>query len=120
MGCKANIRQVGDVVIVDLSGRITFGDGSGIVRETVKDMLNEGQRKILLNLGDVNYIDSPGLGELVGAYAAVTNKGGQIKLLNAQKRVHDLLQLTKLITVFEPFTSETAALRSFGGKSAAV
>ena len=111
MPCKANIRQVGDVAIVDLSGRITLGDGSGVVRETVKDMLKGGQKNLLLNLGDVSYIDSSGLGELVGAYATSANQGAQIKLLNVQKRVHDLLQLTKLYTVFESFTSETAGLR---------
>jgi anti-sigma B factor antagonist len=117
MASKANIRQVGDVLIVDLSGRIALGDGSGVVRDTVKDMLNEGQRNILLNLGDVSYIDSAGLGELVGAYATVTNKGGRIKLLNVQKKVNDLLQVTKLYTVFESFTSETAAVRSFASRS---
>lgn len=120
MPCKANIRQVGDVTIVDLSGRITLGDGSGVVRETVKDMLKEGQKNVLLNLGDVSYIDSSGLGELVAAYATGANQGSQIKLLNVQKRVHDLLQVTKLYTVFESFTSETAALRSFGAKTASV
>jgi anti-sigma B factor antagonist len=120
MASKANIRQVGDVMIMDLSGRIALGDGSGALREAVKDMLKEGQRKILLNLGDVGYIDSAGLGELVGAYATVTNQGGEIKLLNVQRRVDDLLQVTKLYTVFESFTSENAALHSFGRKSAAV
>ncbi|HUJ22259.1 MAG TPA: STAS domain-containing protein [Bryobacteraceae bacterium] len=120
MGCKANIRQAGGIVIVDLSGRITLGDGSGVVRETVQDMLQEGQKNILLNLGEVSYIDSSGLGELVGAYATVANQGAQIKLLNVQKKVHDLLQVTKLYTVFESFTSETAAVRSFGAKSAKV
>jgi anti-sigma B factor antagonist len=119
MASKASIRQVGDVAIVDLSGRITLGDG-GVVRETVKDMLKQGQRNILLNLGDVSYIDSAGLGELIGAYAKVTTQGGQIKLLNAQKKVDDLLQLTKLYTVFAAFTSETAAVRSFGATSAMV
>ncbi len=118
MPCKATIRQVGDVTIVDLSGRITLGDGSGVVRETVKDVLKGGQKNLLLNLGDVSYIDSSGLGELVGAYATGANQGSQIKLLNVQKRVHDLLQLTKLYTVFESFTSETAALRSFGARRA--
>jgi anti-sigma B factor antagonist len=117
---KANIRQVGDVAIVDLSGCITLGDGSGIVRETVKDMLAGGQKNLLLNLGDVSYIDSSGLGELVSAHATCANQGVQIKLLNLQKRVHDLLQLTKLYTVFESFTSEPAALRSFGAKAASV
>jgi len=120
MGCKANIRQAGGIVIVDLSGRITLGDGSGVVRETVQDMLQEGQKNILLNLGEVSYIDSSGLGELVGAYATAANQGAQIKLLNVQKKVHDLLQVTKLYTVFESFTSETAAVRSFGAKSAKV
>jgi anti-sigma B factor antagonist len=120
MPCKANIRQVGDVAIVDLNGRITLGDGSGVVRETVKDMLKKGQKNLLLNLGEVSYIDSSGLGELVGAYATSANQGAQIKLLNVQKRVHDLLQVTKLLTVFESFTSETAALRSFGAKAASV
>ena len=118
MPCKASIRQVGDVAIVDLSGRITLGDGAGIVRETVKDMLKASQKNLLLNLGDVSYIDSSGLGELVSAYATGANQGAQIKLLNVQKRVHDLIQLTKLYSVFESFTSETAALRSFGAKAA--
>jgi anti-sigma B factor antagonist len=120
MPCKANIRQVGDVAIVDLSGRITLGDGSGVVRETVKDMLKGGQKKLLLNLGDVSYIDSSGLGELVSAYATGANQGAQIKLLNVQKRVHDLIQLTKLYSVFESFTNETAALQCFGSKAASV
>ena len=118
MASKANIRQVGDLVIVDLSGRIALGDGSGVVRETVKDLLTQGRRNILLNLGDVNYIDSAGLGELIGAYAKVTTQGGQIKLLNVQKKVDDLLQLTKLYTVFTAFTSETDAVQSFTGASA--
>jgi anti-sigma B factor antagonist len=120
MPCKANIRQVGDVAIVDLSGRITLGDGSGVVRQTVKDMLKAGQKNLLLNLGDVSYIDSSGLGELVGAYATGTNQGAQIKLLNVQRRVHDLLQVTKLYTVFESFTGETTALESFRAKAASV
>jgi anti-sigma B factor antagonist len=120
MPCKASIRQIGDVSIVDLSGRITLGDGAGIVRETVKDILKGGQKKLLLNLGDVSYIDSSGLGELVSAYATGASQGAQIKLLNAQKRVHDLIQLTKLYTVFESFTSETDALRSFEAKAASV
>jgi anti-sigma B factor antagonist len=118
MPCKASIRQVGDVAIVDLSGRITLGDG--IVRETVKDMLKAGQKNLLLNLGDVSYIDSSGLGELVSAYATGANQGAQIKLLNVQKRVDDLFTITKLYTVFESFTSETAALQSFGSKAASV
>ena len=120
MPCKANIRQVGDVAIVDLRGRITLGDGAGIVRETVKDILREGQKRLVLNLGDVSYIDSSGLGELVSAYATGANQGAQIKLLNVQKRVQDLIQLTKLYTVFESFTDEAAAVQSFGAKTASV
>lgn len=120
MPCKANIRQVGDVVIVDIIGRITLGEGSGVVRETVKDLLKEGQKNLLLNLGEVTYIDSSGLGELVAAYATGAHQGARFKLLNVQKRVHDLLQVTKLYTVFESFASETAALRSFGARAASV
>jgi anti-sigma B factor antagonist len=112
------MRQVGDVVIVDIVGRITLGDGSGVVRETVKDLLKEGQRNLLLNLGEVTYIDSSGLGELVGAYATGVNQGARLKLLNVRKRVDDLLQVTKLYTVFESFTNETAALRSFSAQAA--
>ena len=113
MPCKATIRQVGDVIIVDLSGRITLGDGSGVVRETVKDVLKGGQKNLLLNLGDVSYIDSSGIGELVSGFTTVTNQHGQLKLLNLTKRVRDLLQITKLYTVFEVFDDETTAVRSF-------
>jgi anti-sigma B factor antagonist len=117
---RGHVVQVGDVAIVDLSGRITLGDGSGVVRETVKDLLKGGKKNLLLNLGDVSYIDSSGLGELVSAYATGANQGAQIKLLNVQKRVHDLIQLTKLYSVFESFTNETAAVQSFGAKAASV
>jgi len=119
MACKATVRQVGDVTVVDLSGRITLGDGSGTVRETVKGLIGKGQKQILLNLADVSYIDSAGLGELVGCYATMTNQGGQIKLLNAQSKVRDLLQVTKLYTVFENFTDEAAAQRSFERRTSA-
>jgi len=119
MACKATVRQVGDVVVIDLSGRITLGDGSGTVRDTVKDLIVKGRRQILLNLKDVSYIDSAGLGELVGSYASMTNQGGQIKLLNAQSKVKDVLQVTKLYTVFENFTDEPTALRSFAGRASA-
>ena len=119
MACKASIRQVGDVAVVDLSGRITLGDGSGTVRERVKELVNLGSKQILLNLGDVSYIDSAGLGELVGSYATVSNQGGKIKLLNAQSKVRDVLQITKLYTVFENFTDEASAVRSFAGQASA-
>jgi anti-sigma B factor antagonist len=110
---KASTRQVDKVTIVDISGRITLGEGSSTLRETVRDMLSKGQKKILLNLGDVTYIDSSGIGELVSSFTSVNNQGGQLKLLNLQKKVHDLLQITKLYTVFEVHTDEAAAVRSF-------
>jgi len=110
---KASTRQVDGVTVVDLSGRITLGEGSSVLRDTVRDLLNRGQKKILLNLGDITYIDSSGIGELVSGFTTVTNQGGQLKLLNLTKKVHDLLQITKLYTVFEVHTDETAAVRSF-------
>ncbi len=113
MSIKASTRQVDKVTIVDISGRITLGEGSSTLRETVRDMLSKGQKKILLNLGDVSYIDSSGIGELVSSFTSVNNQGGQLKLLNLQKKVHDLLQITKLYTVFEVHTDEAAAVRSF-------
>ena len=113
MTIKANTRQVDGVTVVDLSGRITLGEGSTILRDTVRELLGRGQKKILVNLGDVNYIDSSGIGELVSGYTTVTNQGGQLKLLNLTKKVRDLLQITKLITVFDIFDEETAAVRSF-------
>ena len=113
MTIKANTRQVDGVTVVDLSGRITLGEGSTILRDTVRELLGRGQKKILLNLGDVNYIDSSGIGELVSGYTTVTNQGGQLKLLNLTKKVRDLLQITKLYTVFDVFDEETTAVRSF-------
>jgi anti-sigma B factor antagonist len=116
---KATVRQAGDVAIVDLSGKITLGDGSGLVRNTIKDLLAASHRNILLNLQDVSYIDSAGLGEIVGAYATVANQGGAIKLLNVQGKVKDLLQVTKLYTVFVTFSDEQAAIRSFAAAASA-
>jgi anti-sigma B factor antagonist len=113
MSLKANVRRAGDVQIVDLAGRITLGEGSGLLRNTIKELLGSGQKNILVNLKEVSYLDSAGLGELVGSYASVTNSGGNIKLLNAQAKVHDLLQITKLYTVFMAFDDEPEALRSF-------
>jgi anti-sigma B factor antagonist len=110
---KATVRHNGDVAIVDLSGKITLGDGSGLVRNTIKDLLGAGNRNILLNLKDVTYLDSAGLGEVVGSYATVANMGGAVKLLNPQGKVKDLLQVTKLYSVFVTFTDEETALRSF-------
>lgn len=114
MSIKSSTRQVDGVTVVDLSGRITLGEGSAILRDTIRELLNRGQKKVLLNLGDVTYIDSSGIGELVSGFTTVTNQGGQLKLLNLTKKVHDLLQITKLYTVFEVHNDETAAIRSFG------
>ena len=113
MSIKASTRQVDATTIVDISGRITLGEGSSTLRETVRDLVTKGQKKILLNLGDVTYIDSSGIGELVSSYTTVKNQGGQLKLLNLQKKVHDLLQITKLYTVFEVHTDEAAGVKSF-------
>jgi len=110
---KASTRQVDGVTIVDLSGRITLGEGSVVLRDTVKDLLGKGQKKILLNLGDVSYIDSSGIGELVSAFTSVRNQGGELKLLHLTKKVHDLLQITKLYTVFDIKDDEAAAVQSF-------
>ena len=109
----ATIREVGPVSIVDLSGRIALGDGSALLRKTVRDLLEGGQTRILLNLGDVNYIDSSGIGELVSGFTAVRNRSGELKLLNLTKKVNDLLQLTKLFTVFDVYSDEPTAVRSF-------
>lgn len=113
MSIKASTRQVEEVTVVDLSGRITLGEGSTVLRDTVRELLGRGQKKILLNLGDVTYIDSSGIGELVSGFTTVSNQGGQLKLLNLTKKVHDLLQITKLYTVFEVHNEEAAAIRSF-------
>jgi len=110
---KLTIRQVGDVTVMDANGRITLGEGSSTFRDTIKDLTARGNKKLLLNLGDVSYIDSSGIGEMVSGFTSVTNQGGQLKLLNLNKRVKDLLQITKLYTVFEVFEDEAAAVRSF-------
>ncbi len=96
MSMKVSTRQVDGVTIVDCSGRITLGEGSVMLKDTVRELLSKGQKRILLNLGDVNYIDSSGIGELVSAFTTVRNQGGELKLLNLTKKVHDLLQITKL------------------------
>ncbi len=113
MNLKVSTRQVDGVSIVDCSGRITLGEGSVVLRDTVKDLLAKGQKKILLNLGDVNYIDSSGIGELVSAYTTVKNQGGELKLLKLTKKVHDLLQITKLYTVFDVKDDEATAVKAF-------
>lgn len=113
MSMKASTRQVDGITIVDLSGRITLGEGSVVLRDSVKDLLSKGQKRILLNLGDVSYIDSSGIGELVSAFTSVRNQGGELKLLNLTKKVHDLLQITKLYTVFDVKDDEATAIAAF-------
>jgi anti-sigma B factor antagonist len=110
---KISTRSVDGVSILDCSGRITLGEGSITLRDTVRDLLGKGQKKILLNLGDVSYIDSSGIGELVSAFTTVRNQGGELKLLNLTKKVHDLLQITKLYTVFDVKDDETSAVKAF-------
>jgi anti-sigma B factor antagonist len=111
---KISSRQVDGVTVLDLHGRITLGEGSVQLRDTVRDLLSKGQKKILLNLADVNYIDSSGIGELVSAFTTVKNQGGELKLLNLTRKVHDLLQITKLYTVFDVKDDEASAIGSFG------
>jgi anti-sigma B factor antagonist len=110
---KISTRKVDGVTIVDCSGRITLGEGSVTLRETVTQLLGKGEKKILLNLGDVNYIDSSGIGELVSAFTTVRKQGGDLKLLNLTKKVHDLLLITKLYTVFDVKEDEFTAVKSF-------
>jgi anti-sigma B factor antagonist len=113
MSLKASTRQVDGISVMDLSGRITLGEGSVILRDKIREMLGQGQKKILLNLGDVTYIDSSGIGELVSAYTAVRKEGGELKLLNLTKKVHDLLQITKLYTVFDVKDDEATAIAAY-------
>ncbi len=113
MSAKLTIRQVGDVTVVDVAGRITLGEGASALRTTLRDQAASGHKKLLLNLAEVSYIDSSGIGEMVSGFTTVTNNGGQLKLIGLSKRVKDLLQITKLYTVFEAFDDETEAVRSF-------
>ena len=113
MSMKFKTRQVDGVTILDLTGRITLGEGSVTLRDAVRDVLSKGSNKILLNLANVDYIDSSGIGELVSAYTTVKNSGGELKLLQLTKKVHDLLQITKLSTVFDVSDDEASAVASF-------
>jgi anti-sigma B factor antagonist len=106
-------RQNGDVTVLDLSGKITIGEGSVQLREAVRGLLDEGKKSILLNLGDVSYVDSSGIGELVSSYTTTNNQGGQLKLLNLTKKIQDLLMITKLLTVFETHDNEETAVGSY-------
>jgi len=110
---QGTCREINDVAIIDFSGKITLGEGSSTLRRTIKDLIDKGHRKIVLNLYDVDYIDSSGIGELVSGYTTVRNANGELKLLHLTKRVHDLLQITRLFTVFDVQSDEENALRSF-------
>jgi anti-sigma B factor antagonist len=114
MSLRATHRDAGNVTVVDLSGRIVLGDGSALLRKTIRALLEDQRKKILLNLADVDYIDSSGIGELVSGFTAVKNQSGDLKLLHLTKKVRDLLQITKLFTVFDVYTDEGTALKSFG------
>ena len=107
-------RVVKGVSILDLSGKIVLGEGDVQVKERIKDLMADGQRRVLLNLAEVNYIDSAGLGTLISSYTTAKREGGSLKLVNLTKRIQDLLAITKLITVFETFDNEADALASFG------
>jgi anti-sigma B factor antagonist len=113
MVLQGTCRQVGEISVIDFSGKITLGEGSSFLRRMVKDLLEQGQAKIILNLEDVDYIDSSGIGELVVAHSAVETAKGELKLLNLTRRVRDIVQITRLFTVFDIQTDEATALRSF-------
>lgn len=112
MTAAIKTRRLDDIVILDIRGRITLGDGTVVLRDTVQKLLEGGDRKFVMNLEDVDYIDSAGLGELVTAFTIVRAQHGQLKLLKLTHRIHDLLQITKLLTVFDSFESETEAIKS--------
>jgi anti-sigma B factor antagonist len=116
---KVTIRQVDSVTVVDVSGRITLGEGCTQLRELIRDQLSKGNKWVLLNLADVTYIDSSGIGELVSAFTGVAKQGGALKLLHLTKKVHDLLQITKLYTVFDVHDDEARAIGSFEKASSA-
>ena len=106
-------RQAGDVTILDMDGKVTIGEGSVALRTTIRKLLGEGKKKILLNLGSVGYVDSSGIGELVSSYSAVNKEGGSLRLLNLTQKIQDLLAITKLLTVFDVYESESEALSSY-------
>ena len=110
---KVTSREIGSVTVLDLEGRITFGEGSAALRDAIREKLSNGKSKILINLAGTNYMDSCGLGELVSGYKAVKSQGGQLKLLNLSKKITELLQITKLHTIFDTHTDEAQAVASF-------
>jgi anti-sigma B factor antagonist len=106
-------RTVGEVTILDMKGKLVLGDGDTLLKDKLHSLVNQGRRQFILNLGDVPYMDSAGIGEVVRAHTTVSRAGGSLKLLNVTKRLHDLLVITKLLTVFDTFDDESEALRSF-------
>jgi anti-sigma B factor antagonist len=116
MALTANVRHFGDIAIVDLDGKITLGENTGILRDNLKSLLAQGSKNIVLNMAGVGYVDSAGLGELVGAYTTAQNQGGTVKLLHLQTKMKDLMQVTKLHTIFMTFEDEQAAIASFEKK----
>lgn len=114
MALSATVRKVGDVSVVDLNRKITLGENTGVLRDEVRSLLSQGAKKLVFNMADVGYVDSAGLGELVGAYTTAANQGGSLKLLNLQGKMRDLMQVTKLYTVFSVFEDEKTAVTSFG------
>lgn len=113
MSMGVNTRRSEGIIVLDLSGKITMGEGTLLLRDTLKRFISDGDKKFLLNLGNVSYVDSAGLGELVSSFTTVRNAGGDLKLLNLTNRIQDLLQITKLITVFDVYNDERTALGSF-------
>ncbi len=113
MSLKLNTRHAGDVAIIEISGKITLGEGSSAIRDAMRDAMAKGNKKILLNLSEVSFIDSTGIGDLVAGFTSITNDGGSVKLLGLAKRVKDVLVITKLYTIFEIFDDEATALQSF-------
>jgi len=113
MSFKATSREIGDVTVIDMDGRITLGEGSSLLRDLVREKLAKGHKKIVMNLAGINYIDSTGLGELVSGYRMIKSQGGELKLLNLNQKVADLLEITKLYTVFDIHRQETEAISSF-------
>jgi anti-sigma B factor antagonist len=106
-------RVIGDITILDLKGKMTLGEGDELLKDKINSLIHQGQKKLLLNLEGVPYIDSAGLGEIVRTYTTVSRQGGNLKLVNLTKRITDLLSITKLLTVFETFDNEAEALKSF-------
>jgi anti-sigma B factor antagonist len=110
-------RIIGDVTILDLKGKMTLGEGDELLKDKINSLIHQGQKKLLLNLEGVPYIDSAGLGEIVRTYTTVSRQGGNLKLVNLTKRITDLLSITKLLTVFETFDTEPEALKSFAAQA---